>query len=151
MLLCFGQTKLRSFYAYKNLFNGYMKVDHKILQGMYFRFFFSFFFFKEQSRCNSSDVPQLLQTHSPLRLMHWSCRETNFPVLCSTRSPFVTLLSGRAQTGRWSSFGKRAWFNKPHIVLIISFYLFYLLSSLLIKWKKVVLYQVKQLNHILLK
>jgi len=40
-----------------------------------------------------------------------------------TRSPFVTLLSRRAQSGRWSSFGKRVWFTESHIVLIISFLL----------------------------
>jgi len=40
----------------------------------------------------------------------------------SARSPFVTLLSRRAQSGRWSSFGKRVWFNESHILLIISFF-----------------------------
>jgi len=70
----------------------------------------------------------------------------------STRSPFVTLVSQCAQSGRWSSFGKRVWFTESHIVLLLSFYLLlYLLNFLLIKWKKGVLYQVKQLNHILLK
>jgi hypothetical protein len=46
-------------------------------------------------------------------------------VLCevSTRSPFVTLLSRRAQSGRRSSFGKRVWFTESHLVLIISFLL----------------------------
>ena len=39
----------------------------------------------------------------------------------STRSPFVTL-SQRAQSGRWSSFGKRVWFTESHIVLIIYFF-----------------------------
>ena len=39
----------------------------------------------------------------------------------STRSPFVTLLSRRAQYGRWSSFGKRVWFTESHIVLFIQF------------------------------
>ena len=55
----------------------------------------------------------------------------------SAWSPFVTLLSRRAQFGRWPSFGKRVWFTESHIVLIISFYLlFYLLNLLLIKLKK---------------
>jgi len=40
-----------------------------------------------------------------------------------TRSSFVTLLSRRAQSGRWSSFEKRVWFTESHIVLIISFLL----------------------------
>ena len=39
----------------------------------------------------------------------------------STRSPFATLLSRRAQFGRWSSFGKRVWFTKSHIVLVTVF------------------------------
>jgi len=39
------------------------------------------------------------------------------------RSPFVTLLSRRAQYGRWSSFGKRVWFTESHTVLMISFLL----------------------------
>ena len=41
----------------------------------------------------------------------------------STQSPFVTLLSRRAQSGRWPSFGKRVWFTESHIVLIIYFLL----------------------------
>jgi len=78
--------------------------------------------------------------------------EETVSVYYSTWSPFVTLLSRRAQSGRWSFFGKRVWFSESHIVLIISFYpLFYLLNLLLIKWKKGVLYRVTQLNHILLK
>jgi hypothetical protein len=39
------------------------------------------------------------------------------------RSPSVTLLSRRAQSGRWSSFGKRVWFTESHKVSIISFLL----------------------------
>ena len=50
----------------------------------------------------------------------------------STRSPFLNLLSRLAQSGRWSSFGKRVWFTESHIFLIISFYLFYLFHLLLI-------------------
>ena len=38
------------------------------------------------------------------------------------RSPFVSLLSRRSQSGRWSSFGKRVWFTESHIILIISFF-----------------------------
>jgi len=53
----------------------------------------------------------------------------------STRSPFVTLLSRPAQSGRWSSFGKWVWFTESHLVLIIPFfYLFYLLS---LSWYKI--------------
>jgi len=60
----------------------------------------------------------------------------------STRSPFVTLLSWHAQSGRWSSFGKWVWFTESQIVLFF-YLLFYLLNFLLIKWKKKgVLYQV---------
>ena len=39
-------------------------------------------------------------------------------------SPFVTLLSRRAQSFRWSSFGKRVWFTESHIVLIFLLVLF---------------------------
>jgi hypothetical protein len=39
MLLCSGQTKLRWFYAYKNLYDGYTKVGQKLLQGKYFGLF----------------------------------------------------------------------------------------------------------------
>ena len=63
----------------------------------------------------------------------------------------LTWLSWYAQSGRWSSFGKRVWFSESNIVLVISYYLlFYLLNLLFIKWRKAVLYQVKKLNHILL-
>ena len=44
--------------------------------------------------------------------------QTNY----STRSPFVPLLSRHAQSGRWSSFGKRVWFTEPHLVLVIFFF-----------------------------
>ena len=54
----------------------------------------------------------------------------------STRSPFVTLLSRCAQSGRWSPFGKLVRFTELHTVLIIYLYLFYFLNLLLIKWKK---------------
>ena len=51
----------------------------------------------------------------------------------STRSPFLTWLSQRAQSGRWSSFGEQVWFPESNIVLVISFYLlFYLLILFLI-------------------
>jgi hypothetical protein len=43
------------------------------------------------------------------RAMKWS------KVQC-TRSPFLTLLPRRAQSGRWSSFGKRVWFTETRIV-----------------------------------
>ena len=71
----------------------------------------------------------------------------------SARSPFVTLLSRRAQSGSWSPFGKRVWFTESHIVLHISISLVVLFTQFIVDKikKKVVLYQVKQLNHILLK
>jgi len=37
----------------------------------------------------------------------------------SARSPFVILLSRRAQSARWSSFGKRSWFTESHTVWVI--------------------------------
>jgi len=44
------------------------------------------------------------------------------------------------------------WFTESHIVLIISFLLAVLFTQFIVhKLKKVVLYQVKQLNHTLLK
>jgi len=33
----------------------------------------------------------------------------------STRSPFLTWLSRRSQSGRWSCFGKRLWFTESNI------------------------------------
>ena len=33
------------------------------------------------------------------------------------------MLSRRAQSGRWSFYGKRVWFTKSHLVLIISFFI----------------------------
>jgi len=33
----------------------------------------------------------------------------------STWSPFISCLSQRAQSGRWSSFGKWLWFTESHI------------------------------------
>jgi len=50
------------------------------------------------------------------------------PNTAPTRSPFVTLLSRRAQSGRWSSFGKRVWFTESHIVLISSFFTCFIYS-----------------------
>jgi len=44
------------------------------------------------------------------------------------------------------------WFIESHIVLIISFLIVVLFTQFIVdKFKKLVLYQVKQLNHILLK
>ena len=61
----------------------------------------------------------------------------------STRSPFLSLLPRCALYGRCFFFGKRVWFTESHIVLFTQF--------IVDKLKKIVLYQVKQLNHILLK
>ena len=53
--------------------------------------------------------------------------------LHSSRSPFSTCLSGRAQSGRWSSFGTPVCFTESHLILVISFnLLFYSLILLLI-------------------
>ena len=53
----------------------------------------------------------------------------------STLSPFVTLLPRRAQSGRWSSFGKLVWFTESHIVLIISFLLLVLFTQFILDIK----------------
>ena len=64
-----------------------------------------------------------------IMLIFCSCNKSGY----STQSPFLSLLSRRAQSGRWSSFGKRVWFTESHIVLIIVFSLrFYLLNLFLI-------------------
>jgi len=60
---------------------------------------------------------------------HWKGKKQHSG---STRSPFVTSLSRRAQTGTWSSFGKRVWFTESHIVLF--FYLLFCLFIIDIKW-----------------
>jgi hypothetical protein len=59
----------------------------------------------------------------------------------STRSPFLTWLSRRAQSGRWSSFGKWVWFNESHTALFI--FTFCFIYSIYSWYKKGVLYQVK--------
>jgi hypothetical protein len=50
---------------------------------------------------------------------------SRFTVIHYTRSPFITWLSRRAQSGRRTSFG-RLWFIESHIVLVIFFLLIYL-------------------------
>ena len=45
-------------------------------------------------------------------------------------------LSQRAQSGRWSSFGKRMWFTEWHIVLVISFLLLVLFTHFILDIKK---------------
>ena len=40
------------------------------------------------------------------------------------------LLSRRAQSGRWSSFGKRLWLTESHIVLIISSFIYCFIYSI---------------------
>ena len=50
----------------------------------------------------------------------------------STRSPFATLLSRRAQSGRRSYFGKRLWFTDSHRVLIIYFLLVVLFTYFIV-------------------
>ena len=58
------------------------------------------------------------------------------PVNPSARSPFVSLLSRSAQSGRWSSFGKRVWFTKSHIDLVISFLLVVLFTRSILDIKQ---------------
>jgi len=69
-------------------------------------------------------------------------------VVVSTRLPFVTLLSRRAQSGRWSSFGKRVWFSDSHKGLIISFSTCCFIYSNY-SWYKIMDYYIwlKQLDH----
>ena len=59
----------------------------------------------------------------------------NLTVIISTGSTFVTLLSRCAQSGRWSSFGKRGWFTESHVVLIISVLLVVLITQFIIDTK----------------
>jgi hypothetical protein len=47
----------------------------------------------------------------------------NSVIRSSTRSPFVTYMSRRAQSGRRISFGRRLWFTESLIVLVIFFLL----------------------------
>ena len=69
----------------------------------------------------------------------WDCTEWHTFYTRSTRSLFLTWLSRRVRSIRWSSFGKRVWFTESHIVLVISFFfLFYLLISFLIQKKRAV-------------
>jgi len=78
-------------------------------------------------------VPSWLPTEIPYIMFHSShAGYMPFQSHPSTRSPFVTLLSRRAQSGRWSSFGRRVWFTESHLVLlsfplcfIYSFYFWY--------------------------
>jgi len=69
----------------------------------------------------------------------------------STRSPFVILLSRRAQYGSWSSFGKRVWFTESHLVLIIYFFhfLFFIYSTYCLYKINGALYPLKQPDHFL--
>jgi len=77
-------------------------------------------------RWKTRSNPQLMLFYKMGRMYSLSATTTTKPFnqrcieRMSTRSPFVTLLSRGAQSGRWSSFGKRVWFTESHIVLIIS-------------------------------
>ena len=92
-------------------------------------------------------IPKRRWLHFPLYVPYgeYSARHVTFSMLIEavftvkeydiffTRSPFVTLLSRRAQSGRSSSYGKLVWFTESNIVFVIIFYLlFYLLSLFLI-------------------
>ena len=72
----------------------------------------------------------------------------------STRSPLLTCMSRRAQSGRRSSFGKRVWFTESHIVLITSFLLVVLFTRFIVdnmKEKACCIKLNNCVNHILLK
>ena len=60
-----------------------------------------------------------------------------------TRSPFLTWVSRRAQSGRWSSFDRRVWFTESHIVLVI-YFIVVLFTQFILNIQKVSLYQVKE-------
>ena len=45
-----------------------------------------------------------------------------------TRSPFVTCMFRRAQSGRRTSFGRRVLFIKFYIILVISFFIFQIIK-----------------------
>ena len=70
--------------------------------------------------------------------------------LYSTRSPFLSFLSQRAQSGRRTSFGRWMWFTESHIVLVI-FLLIILLLHFILDINKGVLYPVKQPNNFFIK
>jgi len=71
--------------------------------------------------------------------------------LYSTRSFFVTLLFPRAQSGRWSSFGKWVWFTESNNFNYFLFTCFLFTQFIVDKMNKFALYPVKQTNHILSK
>jgi len=82
----------------------------------------------------------------------WDSRGFSKPLHILHDHTSSTLLSPRAQSAGCSSFGKRVWFTESHIVSIISFLIVVLFTQFIVdKIKKVVLYKVKQLNHILSK
>ena len=61
--------------------------------------------------------------------------------------PFTTWLYRRARSGRWTSFRRRVWFIKSHIVLLILFLLILFIHFILDIKRKSCCYPVKQLNH----
>jgi len=92
-------------------------------------------------------VPSWLPTEIPYIMFHSShACYMPFQSHPSTRSSFVTLLSRRAQSGRWSSFGKRAWFTESHLVFVILFTCV-LFTHFILDITNGVLYPVKQLDH----
>jgi len=56
-----------------------------------------------------------------------------------TRSPVLSCLSRRAQSGRRTSFGRRAWFIESHMVLVIFFLLVDLFMHFILDIKGVLL------------
>jgi len=65
----------------------------------------------------------------------------------STRLPFVTCMSRRAQFGTRTSLGRPVWFTESHLVLVIFFLPKFYLFILLLIQNNVTLYPVQQLDH----
>jgi len=60
-----------------------------------------------------------------------------------TRSPFVTWLSRRAQSGRTTSFGKRVWFIESHTDCYLFFTYCFIYSYICFLYKRRTLIQLK--------
>jgi len=90
---------------------------------------------------------EAVQMHGTAHLCCERRRWNSEKVNKSTRSPFVTLLSRRAQSGMWSFSGKRVWFTETHTVLIFVFSLTFYLFILFLIQNNGVVYPVKQLDH----
>ena len=62
-------------------------------------------------------------------LMHSWFIPFQLPNSYSTLSPYVPCLSQHVQSGKWTSFGKRVWFTKSHIILVIFFFTYWFIYS----------------------